>query len=296
MSSIPASVPAFASAGSASKGEPNQEPRLVVRDLSVAIDGRTVLANVNLTLRAGEVTALAGASGGGKTTLLRVIAGLVGDRKRVRVSGSVLFEGRELVGLTERQLRPIRGSGIGWIMQDAGGAFCPVRRYGDQILEAARAHEDVNGPIDPKDFRERALALFAELDLKDPERVWASRPFELSGGMNQRAAVAAALLSEPAVLLADEPTSALDAASRKSVREALFAYARKRGGALLAVSHDIGSVVRPADLVVILNAGRVDAEGTPEAVFGPEGSAYARELDAALFRLERSECVQNALE
>ncbi len=287
------SISALAPAGAVSKGGPHSEsrsePRLEVRDLSVAIDGRTVLANVNLTLRAGEVTALAGASGGGKTTLLRAIAGLVGDRSRVRVSGSVLFEGRELAGLTERQLRPIRGAGIGWIMQDASGAYCPVRRYGDQILEAARAHEDVHGPIDPKDFRDRALALFAELGLKDPERVWASRPFELSGGMNQRAAVAAALLSEPAVLLADEPTSALDAASRRSVREALFAYARKRGGALLAVSHDIAGIVRPADRVVILNSGRVDAEGTPEAVFGTEGSAYARELDAALFRLESSE-------
>lgn len=274
MSSSPASL----SAG---------EPRLKVRDLSVEIDGRTVLANVNLTLRAGEVTALAGASGGGKTTLLRAIAGLLGDRSRVR--GSVLFDGRELLGLSERHLRPIRGAGIGWIMQDASGAYCPVRRYGDQILEAARVHEDVHGPIDPKDFRDRALALFAELGLKDPERVWASRPFELSGGMNQRAAVAAALLSEPAVLLADEPTSALDAASRRNVREALFAYARKRGGALLAVSHDIAGIVRPADRVVILNSGRVDAEGTPDAVFGPDGSACARELDAALFRLERSE-------
>ena len=92
------------------------EPRLKVRDLSVEIDGRTVLANVNLTLRAGEVTALAGASGGGKTTLLRAIAGLLGDRSRVRVSGSVLFDGRELLGLSERHLRPIRGAGIGWIM------------------------------------------------------------------------------------------------------------------------------------------------------------------------------------
>ena len=106
------SIPAILSAEEA-RPEPHPEPRLVVRDLSVAIDGRTVLENVNLTLRAGEVTALAGASGGGKTTLLRAIAGLVGERRRVRVTGSVRFEGRELVGLSEGELRPIRGAGIG---------------------------------------------------------------------------------------------------------------------------------------------------------------------------------------
>ena len=182
------------------------------------------------------------------------------------------------------ELRKVCGAGIGMTFQDAGASLCPIRTIGEQIYESMSAHMEITR----SQAREKALVLFEKLHFKDGQRIWNSYPFELSGGMNQRAGIAIAMLMEPPVLLADEPTSALDVAVQKQVIEEMLHLRELFGTAVILVTHDIGVVSAMADTVLVLKDGRIMEYGPAQQVLREPQDAYTRKLLAAVPKLRRA--------
>ena len=180
--------------------------------------------------------------------------------------------------------RKIRGAKIGMIFQDAGASLCPIRTIGGQVHESMSAHMEIS----KEEAKERALELFDKLNFKDAGRIWDSYPFELSGGMNQRAGIAIAMLMTPAILLADEPTSALDVAVQKQVVMEMRQMRDMFGTAIIIVTHDIGVVSAMADRVLVLNYGNVMEYGDAERVLNTPQNDYTKKLLSAVPRLRRS--------
>ncbi len=259
------------------------EPLLTYRSVEVSFNGRAVTHDVSFTLHAGEILGIVGESGSGKSTLLKAAMGLLGNGGLV-TKGDIWFKGKDLPDLPEKELRKICGAGIGMIFQDAGASLCPIRTIGEQIYESMSAHMEITR----SQAREKALALFEKLQFKDGQRIWNSYPFELSGGMNQRAGIAIAMLMEPPVLLADEPTSALDVAVQKQVIEEMLHLRELFGTAIILVTHDIGVVSAMADTVLVLKDGRIMEFGTAQQVLREPRDAYTRKLLAAVPKLRRA--------
>ena len=259
------------------------EPLLTYRSVEVSFNGRAVTHDVSFTLHAGEILGIVGESGSGKSTLLKAAMGLLGNGGLV-TKGDIWFKGKDLPDLPEKELRKICGAGIGMIFQDAGASLCPIRTIGEQIYESMSAHMEITR----SQAREKALALFEKLQFKDGQRIWNSYPFELSGGMNQRAGIAIAMLMEPPVLLADEPTSALDVAVQKQVIEEMLHLRELFGTAIILVTHDIGVVSAMAGTVLVLKDGRIMEFGTAQQVLREPRDAYTRKLLAAVPKLRRA--------
>lgn len=259
------------------------EPLLTYRSVEVSFNGRAVTHDVSFTLHAGEILGIVGESGSGKSTLLKAAMGLLGNGGLV-TKGDIWFKGKDLPDLPEKELRKICGAGIGMIFQDAGASLCPIRTIGEQIYESMSAHMEITR----SQAREKALALFEKLQFKDGQRIWNSYPFELSGGMNQRAGIAIAMLMEPPVLLADEPTSALDVAVQKQVIEEMLHLRELFRTAIILVTHDIGVVSAMADTVLVLKDGGIMEFGTAQQVLREPRDAYTRKLLAAVPKLRRA--------
>ena len=259
------------------------EPLLTYRSVEVSFNGRAVTHDVSFTLHAGEILGIVGESGSGKSTLLKAAMGLLGNGGLV-TKGDIWFKGKDLPDLPEKELRKICGAGIGIIFQDAGASLCPIRTIGEQIYESMSAHMEITR----SQAREKALALFEKLQFKDGQRIWNSYPFELSGGMNQRAGIAIAMLMEPPVLLADEPTSALDVAVQKQVIEEMLHLRELFRTAIILVTHDIGVVSAMADTVLVLKDGQIMEFGTAQQVLRDPQDAYTRTLLAAVPKLRRA--------
>lgn len=259
------------------------ESLLTYQSVEVSFNGRAVTHNVSFTLHAGEILGIVGESGSGKSTLLKAAMGLLGNGGLV-TKGDIWFNGKDLPDLPKRELRKVCGAGIGMIFQDAGASLCPIRTIGEQIYESMSAHMEITR----SQAREKALALFEKLQFKDGQRIWNSYPFELSGGMNQRAGIAIAMLMEPPVLLADEPTSALDVAVQKQVMEEMLHLRELLGTAIILVTHDIGVVSAMADTVLVLKDGRIMEYGPAQQILREPQDAYTRKLLAAVPRLRRA--------
>jgi peptide/nickel transport system ATP-binding protein len=230
------------------------EPLLAVEDLSVRFPARQGVTEAlrGIDFRMGrEKVAVVGESGSGKSTLGRAVLRLVPPPGQV--SGRILFQGRDILGLPEREMKNLRGRRIAMIFQDARSALDPVVPVGPQIAEAWRAH--AGGAAG--EGRARALAMLASVHIDDPERVFDSYPHQLSGGMGQRAMIAMMLIAGPDLLIADEPTSALDATVRLKFLSVLDEAVRSRGMGLLFISHDLGLVASFCDRVLVMYAGRI---------------------------------------
>lgn len=251
--------------------------------VEISYGGESVVHDVSFSVKPGEILGLVGESGSGKSTLMKSAMGLLGSNGLV-TKGDILFEGKNIPDLSEKELRKIRGSRIGMIFQDAGASLCPIRTIGEQIYESMSAHRKISR----QDARNKALALFDKLHFKDGKRIWDSYPFELSGGMNQRAGIAIAMLMQPAVLLADEPTSALDVAVQKQVVEEMKQLRDLFGTAILLVTHDIGVVSAMADTVLVLKDGYQVEYGPARQVLEHPMHEYTRKLLAAVPKLRRA--------
>ena len=227
--------------------------------------------DVTLQIAEGEIFGIIGFSGAGKSTLVRCINLL--ERPQ---SGKVIVDGKDLLALDAAQLRETRKK-IGMIFQDCGASLSPTRTIGEQIIESMAAHRKV----DVAEAKRAALELFEKLHFQDGERIWDSYPFELSGGMNQRAGIAIAMLMNPTVLLADEPTSALDMAVQRQVVEEMLHVREAFGTAIIIVTHDIGVVSAMADSIVVLSNGRV-----MDVLENPQND-YTVKLLSAVPRLRR---------
>lgn len=259
------------------------EPILTYDSVGISFDGSEIVHDVSFNLHKGEILGIVGESGSGKSSLLKAALGLLGSGGMV-TQGDIGFEGKNLPNLKDRELRKICGAKIGMIFQDASASFCPVRTVGDQIYESMSAHVKIK----KAEAKEKALSLFEKLNLKDGETVWKSYPFELSGGMNQRVGIAAAMLTEPTVLLADEPTAALDVIAQKQVVEEMLRLRELFQTSIIIVSHDLGVISAVADSVLVLKDGKTAEYGSTRDILKNPQNAYTRELLAAVPRLKRT--------
>ncbi len=261
-------------------------PLLSVRDLKVELPagGRWAPAvdGVSFDLERGEALAVAGESGCGKTLLGRALLGL--PPETARVTGSILWNGSDLVGLPEKKWDLLRGKAIAMLFQEPAAALDPVMTVGDQVAEAVRLHRPVSRP----EARRLAVERLREVSFPDPERGADEYPHRLSGGQKQRALLASALAADPELLIADEPTTALDATVAAEVMELLGRLRQRRGLALLLISHDLGLVARECDRALVLYAGRVVEEASTAELFRSPRHPYTRGLLACLPSLERA--------
>lgn len=259
-----------------------EQALLQYESVEISYNSRTVVREVNVSLHPGEILGVVGESGSGKSTIIKSALGLLGPGGLV-TKGDIWFEGKSLPDLRERELRAIRGAKIGMIFQDAGASLCPIRTIGGQIYETMSAH----GKISKAEAKKKALELFEKLDFQDGERVWNSYPFELSGGMNQRAGIAIAMLTNPQILLADEPTSALDVSVQKQVVQEMLRLRELFGTAIILVTHDIGVVSHMADKVLVLQDGNVMEYGETRQVLKHPQNGYTKALLSAVPRVRR---------
>lgn len=259
------------------------EALLEYRQTDVCYGGVRAVRGVSFTLHAGEILGVVGESGCGKSTLLRAAMGLLGHGGLV-TGGKILYRGENLPDLSRRARRRLNGPELGMIFQSAGSSFCPVRRVGDQLYEMMRAH----GPMEKRAFRQQAGALLDRLGLEDGPRILNSYPFELSGGMQQRVGIAAAMLLRPRVLLADEPTAALDVSAQKQVQEELLLVRESFGTAMVLVSHNLGLVAAMADRVLVMRRGEIVEAGETRQVLRQPRADYTRRLLEAVPKLRRA--------
>ena len=251
-------------------------PLLAVRNLAISYGEKQAVHGVNFCLHRGEILVLAGESGSGKSTILRAVMGILDAGF---CTGEILWEGTDVLQLSKDARRKLAGEEIAMVFQNAGASFCPVRTIGSQLYESVCAHRAWSYA----EFRERAEALMAQMQL--PRMVLDEYPFRLSGGMAQRAGIAAAMLLQPKLILADEPTSALDALTQVRVAKELMALRRRTGVAMLLVTHHMGLAYHMADRILVLRRGETVEQGTREEIFRHPKEAYTKELIAAVPRL-----------
>ena len=259
---------------------------LDVRGLRVSFDGVDVLRGVDLTVRCGRIHALIGESGSGKSVLARSILGLAG--RGARTTGSIRYRGRELVGLTEKEYRTLRGADIGLVVQDAMSALNPMRTIGEQLMETiACRHPDFReGRKSAADRRDIALEMLRMVGITAPEKRMSAYAHQLSGGMRQRIMIALALVGGPRLLLANEPTTALDVVVQRELLQEMRSLVQARGMSMLIVTHDLHLAQDVADDVSVMYAGTVLEEGPVSKVIARPAHPYTEGLLNAMPDME----------
>lgn len=247
------------------------ENLLSVEDLAVAYGKKTIIHGVNFNLSRGEVLIIAGESGSGKSTVLKAIGGLLSNGGAI-IDGQIFFDGREITILSDGERRRLSGTEIGFIFQNSGASFCPIRTIGDQIFESVRSHRDWS----LKYFRTRAFELMSKINLE--KTALDEYPFKLSGGMAQRAGILAATILEPKLLLADEPTSALDIVTQIGVVKELLNLRERLKISIILVTHDLRIAKSMADKILIMKSGKQVEFGTREQIFNNPQEIYTKKL------------------
>ena len=256
-------------------------PILEIGDLRVWFGATEVVKGVSLTLERGEVLGLVGESGSGKSVTSLAILGLLDPA--ARVEGSIRWMGRELVGLSNRELRGLRGREIAMIFQEPMTALNPVMTVGKQITEAILAHRAVDKPgLRGRDARHEAIAALESVAITDAARRFGDYPHQFSGGQRQRILIAMALVHKPQLLIADEPTTALDVTVQAQVLELLKTLQREHGVAMLFTSHDLAVVGQMADRVAVMRSGQILESGAALEVLTRPQHAYTKSLLAAV--------------
>ena len=257
------------------------QPLLDIRDLSVAFhqQGRTSVAvdRISFEIKRGECVALVGESGSGKSVSALSILKLLPYPAASHPSGQIRFNGRDLLELTENEIRSIRGNDISIIFQEPMTSLNPLHTIEDQIGEILHLHHDISAQM----TRARTLELLTQVGIPEPETRLQSYPHQLSGGQRQRAMIAMALANEPDLLIADEPTTALDVTVQAQILALLAAIRARLGMSLLFITHDLGIVRRIADTVCVMNSGKIVEQGAVEQVFGAPSHPYTKALLAA---------------
>ncbi len=257
-------------------------PLLSVEDMSICF-GRpgistNVVDGVSFTVSPGEVVAVVGESGSGKTLTGKALMGLLPRGAGVSGGRAMFRSGKgghcDLFRCTRRELRALRGTSISMIFQEPMSALSPLHTVGDQVEEMLRVHESISGSA----CKGRVLDMFGEVGFPDPERAWRAYPFELSGGLRQRAVIAMAMIANPRLVIADEPTTALDVTTQAQVLDLITRLQRDHRMAVIMITHDLGVVANMADRVVVMRRGRIMEAGPVREVLHQPGHAYTRAL------------------
>jgi oligopeptide/dipeptide ABC transporter ATP-binding protein len=263
---------------------PKTETVLAVENLTVDFptpDGAVhAVRGVSYGLGPGEVLGIVGESGSGKSVSSMAVMGLL--PRTARITGSVLFRGRELIGLDEGELADVRGRKIAMIFQDPMTSLNPVYKIGRQIAEAVLAHNDVGRQAASR----RAVDLLDLVGIPYPQKRIDQYPHEFSGGMRQRVVIAIAMANDPDVIIADEPTTALDVTVQAQVLESLRAAQAETGAALVLITHDLGVVAGQADRVLVMYAGKPVEIGTVDEIYYAPRMPYTVGLLGSLPRLD----------
>ena len=255
---------------------------LKYEQVDISYNGVKVIKDVSFTVDEGEILGIVGESGSGKSTLIKAAMGLLGNTGLV-TRGDIWYKGKNLPDLSAGELRKLNGPELGMIFQYAGSSFCPIRTVGAQLYESMTEHESVS----KAEFHRRASELLKKIGFENAQRILDSYPFELSGGMQQRVGIAAAMLLNPSVLLADEPTSALDVSVQKQVVEEMLLVRRTFGTSIVLVTHNIGVIGAMADKVLVMKDGEMVEYGETQQVLNDPKEAYTRTLMSAVPRLRR---------
>jgi peptide/nickel transport system ATP-binding protein len=265
---------------------PGQDSLVSVEDLHVEFhtDAGVVKAvdGVTWSIDPGETLAIVGESGSGKSVSAMAIMGLV-PQPPAKITGRILFRGRDLLTASEDELRSLRGRDISMIFQDPLTALNPVFKVGHQVAEVIQAHEKI-GKVPA---RKRAVDLLAEVGIPNPKQRAQEFPHQYSGGMRQRAMIAMALALDPALLLADEPTTALDVTVQAQIMSLLRKLQDERGTAIVLITHDLGVVAGHADRVIVMYAGKIAEAAGADAVYHAPRHPYTLGLLTSLTRLDR---------
>ncbi|MBM4346695.1 MAG: ABC transporter ATP-binding protein [Deltaproteobacteria bacterium] len=272
-----------------------KNPLLEIRSLTTWFfteDGVVrAVEDVSLEIFPGEIVSIVGESGCGKSVTGLSLLRLIPIPPGKILKGELLFEGRDLLGLEEREMEKVRGNDISMIFQEPMTSLNPVFTIGNQIIEALQLHQN----LDKKEARAKAIEILDRVRIPSPEVRIDSYPHQLSGGMRQRAMIAMALSCQPRLLIADEPTTALDVTIQAQVLRLLKEIQREMGMAVMLITHDLGVVSEIADRVAVMYAGRIVESGPIEAIFGGMRHPYTRGLLESIPHLDEKRKRLNAI-
>ncbi len=259
---------------------------LEIKDLRVRFHNRSrdAVAGVSLKIEEGEIMGLVGESGSGKTVTAMSVAGLL-PRRQCDYSGEILLDGKELLHADRSILRTVQGRKIGVVFQEPMNAMDPLMKIGPQVEETLKIHTDLK----PKERKALAIEALKAVELHNPEEVYGKYPHELSGGMCQRAMIAAAVVAKPELLLLDEPTTALDITVQAQILELLKKLNAESGISMLFISHDLNVVRKLCKKVAVMQRGVIVESGNTDDVFYNPRHEYTKKLIDAIPTRERRE-------
>ena len=269
--------------------EMNRETVLSVENLTInfrTINGMVkAVRGISFDLKRGETVAVVGESGSGKSVSIKAIMGILAGNAVVE-SGKIMYEGQNLLEISEDEYHKIRGSKIGLIFQDPLSALNPIMKIGKQITETLKLSYP---KMTKKEARARAIELMESVGIPDADRRFDQYPFQFSGGMRQRIVIAIALARDPEVLICDEPTTALDVTVQAKILDLIKDITKARNLSVIFITHDMGVVANMADRINVMYAGKIVETGTSEEVFFEPAHPYTRALLASMPDLETSE-------
>jgi peptide/nickel transport system ATP-binding protein len=262
------------------------EPLLTVRDLTVHFDTDDGLVRavdgISYTVDKGSALGIVGESGSGKSVSSLTVMGLT-RQSNARISGEVLFEGRDLLKATDKELREVRGNDIAMIFQDPLSSLHPYYKVGWQLVETIRVH---NPSMSKQAARQKAIELLDRVDIPEPQKRVDAYPHEFSGGMRQRAMIAMALANDPKLLIADEPTTALDVTVQAQILDLIRRLQQELDTAVVMISHDLGVIAETVQEVAVMYAGRIIEQAPTTTIFNAPEHPYTWGLITSIPRLD----------